>query len=193
MDFPAEALQPELIQRARRGNEAAWETLVHEHQQAIFRLAYLMLGDASDAEDIAQEAFVRAFRALDNFDESRPVRPWLLSITANLARNRRRSIGRYLQALTRTVRGEPERVTTIGEQSAQHWEAEMLWRAVRRLPAPDQEIIYLRFFLDLSEAESASTLDIAPGTVKSRLHRALGRLRTIVDVDFPALREERRA
>src|SRR5688572_13999274 len=134
MDLPAEDLQPELIQRARQGSEAAWETLVQEHQQAIFRLAYLMLGDASDAEDIAQEAFVRAFRALDTFDETRPVRPWLLSIAANLARNRRRSIGRYLQALTRAVRGELEPVTTIGERSAQQWEADTLWQAVRRLP-----------------------------------------------------------
>ena len=193
MDLPAEVQQSELIQRARRGNGRAWESLVQEHQQALFRLAYLMLGDASDAEDIAQEAFVRAFRALDTFDETRPVRPWLLSITANLARNRRRSLGRYLQALTRAVRGEPEPVTTLGERSSQQWESETLWQAVRRLPGPDQEIIYLRFFLDLSEAESAATLTIAPGTVKSRLHRALGRLRTIVDVDFPALREERRA
>ncbi len=193
MDLPAEVLQPELIQRARRGDDVAWEMLVLTHQQAIFRLAYLMLGEASDAEDIAQEAFVRAFRAIDTFDETRPVRPWLLSITANLARNRRRSIGRYLQALTRAVRGEPEPVTTLGERSGQHWEAETLWHAVRRLPTPDQEIIYLRFFLDLSEAESAAALDIAIGTVKSRLHRALGRLRAIVDIDFPALREERQA
>lgn len=191
MDLPAEVLQPELIQSARRGNELAWETLVLEHQQALFRLAYLMLGDASDAEDIAQEAFVRAFRALGTFDETRPVRPWLLSIAANLARNRRRSLGRYLRVLTRAVHDGPEPVAAIGERSAQQWEADILWQAVRRLPAPDQEIIYLRFFLDLSEAESACTLDIAQGTVKSRLHRALGRLRAIVDVDFPALREER--
>ncbi len=188
-----EVLQPDLIRHARQGSEIAWETLVREHQQALFRLAYLMLGDASDAEDVAQEAFVRAFRALDTFDESRPVRPWLLSITANLARNRRRSIGRYLHALTLAVRGEPERVTTIGERSAQQWEADTLWQAVRRLAAQDQEIIYLRFFLDLTEAEAATTLDIAVGTVKSRLHRALGRLRVLVDSDFPALREERRA
>ncbi len=193
MDLPVEVLQPDLIRHARHGSEAAWEILVREHQQALFRLAYLMLGDASDAEDVAQEAFVRAFRTLDTFDESRPVRPWLLSITANLARNRRRSIGRYLHALTRAVRGEPEPVTTIGERSTQQWEADTLWQAVRRLAATDQEIIYLRFFLDFTEAETATTLNIAAGTVKSRLHRALGRLRTLVDADFPALREERRA
>ncbi len=191
MDLPVEVLQPDLIRHARHGSEAAWETLVREHQQALFRLAYLMLGDASDAEDVAQEAFVRAFRALDTFDESRPVRPWLLSITANLARNRRRSLGRYLQALTRAGRVEPEPVAVLGERSAEQWEAETLWQAVRRLSPSDQEIVYLRYFLDLSEAEVASTLEIAPGTVKSRLHRAMSRLRAIVDREFPTLREER--
>ena len=191
MDLPVEVLQPDLIRHARHGSEAAWETLVREHQQALFRLAYLMLGDASDAEDVAQEAFVRAFRALDTFDESRPVRPWLLSITANLARNRRRSLGRYLQALTRAGRVEPEPVAMLGERSAEQWEAQTLWQAVRRLSRSDQEIVYLRYFLDLSEAEVASVLEVAPGTVKSRLHRAMSRLRAIVDREFPTLREER--
>jgi RNA polymerase sigma-70 factor (ECF subfamily) len=64
-----------------------------------------------------------------------------------------------------------------------------LWQAVRRLSQPDQEIIYLRYILDLSEAEAATALDVAPGTVKSRTHRALGRLRAVVEREFPALRE----
>ncbi len=182
-----------LIDRARRGDEAAWEELVREHQAAIFRLAYLMLASASDAEDTAQEAFIRAVRGLKDFDETRPLRPWLLSIVANLARNRRRSIGRYLQAITRAGRAEPEPVTFLGERSGQHWEAQTLWQAVRRLPRIDQEIIYLRYFLDLSESETAGALHVAPGTVKSRHHRAMSRLRAIVDTEFPALREEREA
>ena len=184
--------EADLIVRARQGDEAAWETLVREHQQAIFRLAYLLLGDADEAEDVAQEAFIRAFHALARFDATRPVRPWLLSIAANLARNRRRSLGRYLQALTRAGRVEPEPVAMLGERSAEQWEAQTLWQAVRRLSRSDQEIVYLRYFLDLSEAEVASTLEIAPGTVKSRLHRAMSRLRAIVDREFPTLREERK-
>ena len=68
---------PDLIARARRRDEAAWEALAREHQEAVFRLAYLILGDPADADDVAQEAFIRAYGALDRFDTSRAVRPWL--------------------------------------------------------------------------------------------------------------------
>ena len=187
----AHASEADLIVRARRGEEAAWEALVLEYQQPIFRLAYLMLGDSAEAEDVTQEAFIRAFRALDRFDASRPLRPWLLQIAANLARNRRRSAGRFVQALARKVRGEPEPVHRIEERSEQQWEAQTLWQAVRRLSTADQEIIYLRYFLELSEAEAAETLDVAVGTVKSRMHRAMGRLREIIRKEFPALQAER--
>lgn len=181
----------ELISRARQGNEPAWEALVRDHQEAIFRLAYLLLGNADDAEDVAQETFVRAFRALGRFDLERPLRPWLLRIAANVARNRRRSLGRYFQALQRMVQTAPK--STAFEWSERQWEAHTLWQAVRRLSAADQQIIYLRYFLDLSEAETAEALQVATGTVKSRLHRALSRLRVVVNREFPALREEREA
>jgi RNA polymerase sigma-70 factor (ECF subfamily) len=183
--------QPDLIDRARHGDESAWEALVRDHQQPLFRLAYLLLGDADEAEDVTQEAFVRAFHALDRFDHTRPLRPWLLRIVTNLAHNRRRALRRYLTALLKAGRSEPEPISAIGERSAEQWEAQTLWQAVRQLRAADQRIIYLRYFLDLSEAETAAALAIAPGTVKSRLHRATQRLRQIVDVEFPALREGR--
>jgi RNA polymerase sigma-70 factor, ECF subfamily len=183
--------EQDLIGRVRDSDEAAWATLVAEHQQAAFRLAYLLLGDADEAEDIAQEAFVRAFRALHRFDADRPFRPWLLQIVANLARNRQRSVRRYLAALTRAAWIVPESISALGERTAQTWEAQTLWQAVRRLSHADQQIIYLRYFLELGEQETAATLGIAPGTVKSRLHRAVSRLRAIVERDFPALREER--
>ena len=93
-----------LISLAHRGDGAAWETLVRAYQEPVFRLAYLLLQDGPEAEDTAQEAFWRAYRALDRFDPARPFRPWLLSIAANLARNRRRSLGRYLAALGRLGR-----------------------------------------------------------------------------------------
>jgi RNA polymerase sigma-70 factor (ECF subfamily) len=188
-DAPIE--EAALVARAKAGDEAAWEALVTTYQQPIYRLAYLLLGDGDEAEDIAQDTFIRAFRALATFDETRPLRPWLLQIATNLVRNRRRSVGRYLQALTRMVRGEPEPVATLGERSGEQWEARTLWRAIRRLSPGDQEIMYARYFLDLSEAEMASALGIAAGTVKSRLHRATGRLRAIVERDFPALGEGR--
>jgi len=180
----------DLISRARRGEDAAWEIVVREHQEAIFRLAYLLLGDAHEAEDVAQNTFVRAFRALNTFDASRPLRPWLLRIAANLAHNHRRSISRYMAMVKRAMSAPPEHAS-LGERTAQQWEAQTLWEAVRRLSSREQEVVYLRYFLDLSEAEMAAALDVPPGTVKSRLHRALGRLRAVVDQDFPALREER--
>ncbi len=66
--------EAKLIGRARQGDEAAWEILVRQHQEAAFRLAYLLLGDADEAEDVAQETFIRAFRSLDRFDPDRPLR-----------------------------------------------------------------------------------------------------------------------
>ncbi|MEJ2747526.1 MAG: RNA polymerase sigma factor [Anaerolineae bacterium] len=161
--------------------------MVRQHQEPAFRLAYLVLGDRADAQDVTQEAFVRAYLKLDTFDGTRPFRPWLLSITANLARNRRRSIGRYWAALRRYWQNEPP------DSNRPDWgarsEARQLWQAVQRLRPVAQEIIYLRYFLDLSEAETAVTLDIAPGTAKSRLHRALKQLRAVIEADFPDLHE----
>lgn len=180
-------MEADLIRRARDGDDTAYERLVREHQEAVFRLAYLFLGSAADAEDTAQEVFIRAHRALARFDDSRPLRPWLLSITANTARNRRRAFGRYMHALRRMILPEP------GEsaEADSRIEAQALWQAVRRLSAVDQEVIYLRYFLELSVDEAAEAMHVEPGTVKSRLSRALSRLRDVIERDFPLLTEGR--
>ena len=181
-----------LIQRAANGDTSAWEPLMLAHQQAVFRFAYLLLGDADDAEDIAQESFLRAWNHLKRFDPALPLRPWLLSITANLSRNRRRSAGRYVSALMRAFREQPKEPPPEAI-NAQNTEANDLWRAVRQLDLPDQQIIYLRYFLDLPVSETAEALQIAEGTVKSRLSRALEKLRKIIHQDFPVLVEGREA
>jgi len=180
-----------LILYAANGDAAAWEPLVLAHQEAVFRLSYLLLGDPDDAEDVAQETFLRAWNHLKRFDPARPLRPWLLSIASNLASNRRRSAGRYFAALTRAFRNEPAASTSTEEKSTRHLEASELWKAVQHLSVPDQQIIYLRYFLDLPVNETAEILQIADGTVKSRLSRALERLRGIIQKDFPALAEWR--
>jgi RNA polymerase sigma-70 factor, ECF subfamily len=182
-------IEADLVASARRGEALGWEALVRQHQEAVFRLAYLLLGDADEAQDVAQEAFIRAHQALARFDASRPLRPWLLRIAANLARNRRRAVGRYLAALQRALRSEPETRPNVEQVSQQQMEAQLLWQAVRRLDQRDQDIIYLRFFLELPEAEAAAALQLPPGTAKSRLHRALKRLRVVIDRHFPELRE----
>jgi RNA polymerase sigma-70 factor (ECF subfamily) len=182
-------MEDDLITRAHQGDQAAWEALVQQHQTAVFRLAYLLLGDADEAEDVTQETFIRTFRKLYQFDTGRPLRPWLLRITSNLARNHHRGIGRYLSALRRLHQAE-----SISSAERENWhemEAQALWQAVRRLNLKEQQIIYLRYFLELSVMEVADTLEIAPGTVKSRLSRALARLRQVVEREFPILWEER--
>lgn len=180
----------EQITRARGGDNAAWVELMRLHQAAVFRLAYLLLGDADAAEDVAQEVFLRAFRVLDRFDASRPVRPWLLEITRNQAFNWRRALRRHLAALNRWGAAAPDQVVDPNEQLGEQWRGDALWQAVRRLKGTDQEIIYLRCFLELSVEETAQALGTPPGTVKSRLSRALEHLRSVVEQDFPGLREE---
>jgi RNA polymerase sigma-70 factor (ECF subfamily) len=182
-------LSGEAIRRAANGDAAAWEPLVRAHQEAVFRLAYLLLGDPDEAQDVAQETFLRAWKHLRRFDATRPLRPWLLSIAANLASNQRRSAGRYVAALMRAFRNEPASSAGVEEGSTRHIEANDLWKAVQQLSMPDQKIIYLRFFLELSVTETAEALNVAEGTVKSRLSRALERLRGIIRQDFPALAE----
>jgi RNA polymerase sigma-70 factor, ECF subfamily len=173
------------IRQARQDDPAAWEQLVRRYQQPVFRLAYLILGDAADAEEIAQEAFVRAYLSLESFDEQRPFRPWLLQITRNLARNRRRSLGRYWANVRRWWQQQPEPVEPSPHR--QRADARLLWQAVRELKPAWQEVVYLRFFLELSVEETAAALHVAPGTVKSRLHRALAALRDVIEEDFVEL------
>src|ERR1044071_5477361 len=120
--------------QAANGDAAAWEPLMLAHQEAGVRASYLLLGDPDDAEDVAQETFLRAWKHLKGFDVTRPLRPWLLSIASNLASNRRRSAGRYFAALVRAFQDEPTSIR-IEEKSSKKMEANELWHAVQRLNA----------------------------------------------------------
>ena len=186
---PADPKAPDaaLILAARRGNEAAWVRLMRLHQQPVFRLAYLILGDAAEADDVAQDCFIRAYKKLDQFDAQRPFRPWLLQICKNLARNKQRSLNRYWGAVQRFFQAHPE-AQVVAAPLDKKADAQLLWQAVQQLRPAAQEIIYLRFFLEMSAAETAVSLDIAPGTVKSRTHRALKQLRAVIENEFPELK-----
>ena len=169
--------ETELVRRARQGEVSAYEELVRRYQGIAHRTAYLITGQAAEAEDAAQQAFVKAYRALDRFDPDRPFRPWLLRIVGNEARNLRRSAGRRASMELALVR-QPEILEPSPEQEAVARERrELLLRALAGLNEADRQVVALRYFLDLSEAEMAVVLGVAPGTVKSRLSRALGRLR----------------
>jgi len=164
-----------LVERARRGDPGAFEALVVSYQSLAFRTAFVITGDASDAEEAAQDAFVKAHRALGRFRSGRPFRPWLLTIVANEARNRRRTRGRRAALALRAAdphapREDPETAALASERR------ERLLAAVERLRDDDREVLACRYFLELSEDETAAALGIARGTVKSRTHRALERL-----------------
>ena len=177
------------IEAARRGDIEGWEHLVETHQQSIFRLAYLLLGDADDAEDITQETFIHAYRALHRFDPTRPFRPWLMRIATNLCRNWHRSLRRYISALQNGLKNEPQPGSTY-EQAEHNVEMDNLWKTINSLPLPDQQVIYLRYFLECSETETAEILGIALGTVKSRSHRALARMRAVLQTQNPVWIQE---
>ena len=149
------------------------------HQGIAFRTAFFVAGNAADAEEAAQDGFVKAYRALGRFRRGAPFRPWLLQIVANEARNRRRSAGRRaglaLRAAEETSGGaapSPE-ASVLGAA-----ERGRLLAALNGMREEDRLVIACRYFLDLSEDETASTLGWRRGTVKSRTARALERLRT---------------
>lgn len=191
MDYSTEAPfdEPELIRHARLGENLAWIRLMRQHQEPLFRFAYLLLGDPDEAEDVAQETFIRAYRALERFDAQRPLRPWLLRIASNLASNRRRFLGRYFAALQRAFEEEKPAQSGVEDQSDQARRAQKVWQAVRQLKPADSQVIYLRYFLELSTEETAQAMNVPEGTVKSRLHRASERLRQVIEQRYPDLKE----
>src|ERR1700716_4024732 len=169
----------DLITRAQRGDTAAYEEIVQRYQQVAFRTAYLITRSAADAEDAAQEGFIKAYRALGTFRIGAEPRPWLLQIVANEARNRVRSSGRRHQLELRLAEGyrpggaapSPEAAAVAAEDSAH------LLGLVNGLSEEERLVIASRYFLELSGEETATALGIPEGTVKSRLSRALSRLR----------------
>ncbi len=165
-----------LVERARRGDPAAFEELVLAYQSLAFRTAFVIARNAADAEEAAQDGFVKAHRALGRFRSGEPFRPWLLAIVANEARNRRRTSGRRA-ALALRAAAEPAAPGEDPEEAAVATERrQSLLAAVERLRDDDRDVLACRYFLDLSEEETAAALGIARGTVKSRTHRALARL-----------------
>jgi RNA polymerase sigma-70 factor (ECF subfamily) len=171
--------ESELVERAKRGDQAAYGDLVHAYQGIAFRTAYVIVGNAAEAEDAAQEGFVKAFYALRRFRPGAPFRPWVLQIVANEARNRRRSAGRRAALLMRTAADAPSGEAAPSPEAAieSREQREALLAAVNNLREEDRLVITCRYVLELSEEETAAVLDWKRGTVKSRLSRALERLR----------------
>ena len=158
--------------RARSGDAEAYAELVRRHQVTAFRAAYLITRSTHDAEEAAQDGFVKAWKALDRFRADAPFRPWLLRIVKNEALNRLRSSKRR-SAMQLRVAAEP-----MGSQPTAEAEAigqvqrQALVEAVDQLPERHRLVISCLYLLGLTEEETATMLRIPRGTVKSRAARA---------------------
>jgi RNA polymerase sigma factor (sigma-70 family) len=169
------------LARVRGGDPTAYAVLVMLHAPMAKRLAVLS-GAGSEADDVVQEAFVKAYRSLPRYREGAGFRPWLLRIVVNETRNLQRGRSRRAQRELRVVTEQAavERVADPADEAVTATRRAALLDAVDALPGDLREVVTCRYLLELSEAETAETLRIPPGTVKSRLHRALGLLREVM-------------
>ena len=177
---------PELIELAKDGDHRAYGELIERYREIAFRTAYVITRSAADAEDATQDAFVKAYYALDRFRTRELFRPWLLRIVSNEAKNRLRSSRRRealaVRAAAAAAPGNagPSPVAAAAARETR----EALLAALGTLKEDDRMVIGYRYLLGLSEAETAAVLGVRPGTVKSRLSRALDRLRRRLPADL---------
>ncbi len=167
--------EQELLAQAQRGDHKAYGELVGRYQQSVFAVCYRLLGQRQDAEDAAQEAFVRGFRSLAGFDRKRPFGPWLRQIATHVCYD-------LLQKRPSTIVPLLDEQEWPDNDSANWREAERrqiaserkqhLWQAIQALPPHYRVIIEMRHFQELSYKEMAEQLDLPLNTVKSHLLRA---------------------
>jgi RNA polymerase sigma-70 factor (ECF subfamily) len=175
-----------LVQQCAAGEEAACTRLVTDHQRMVYQLALHLLGDSQEALDLSQEVFLKVFRTLRQFRGQSTLRTWIYRIVVNQASNRQRwwrrrhrsqQIGLEDLKATRGELPEP-RVSSMPDRVLQQREtSDRVWNALKQLPFDQRAVIVLREIDGLSYEEIATSLDVAVGTVKSRLARARENLR----------------
>jgi len=169
-----------LVGAAQGGDEAAFTEIVRRYQRAVYRVAYALTRNASDADDLAQETFVRAYQALGRFRQGEPLYPWLSRIAVNLTyslfrRRRRRpetSIEPLVEAGQQWAAADDPAAEAADRERAEH-----LRQAFAGLSPEHQAILVLRVVQDLTYEEIAQALEIPLGTVMSRLSRARAELK----------------
>lgn len=169
----------ELVRRAKQGDLTAFGELVRLHQDAAFRLAFFITRSREEAEDAAQEGLMKAHRSLASFRDDAEFRPWVLRIVANTAKNRVRSVvrRRRRELAVAVDPGSGDAAPSPEPEAVARVEQEHLLRAVDRLPESLRLVVVTRYLMDLSVSEASAVMGVAEGTVKSRLSRALDRLR----------------
>ena len=170
-----DSIERALIARAKAGDQDAYERLLEPAIRSATRLAFAMLHDRSEAEDAFQEAALRAWRRLQNLREGSPFQPWFIGIVANQCREIRRGKWWRLVRL-------PDANATQSVDDAAWFEGEDLRRAVMHLPYDQRVAILLHFHLDMPLSDVAVALGISQSGVKTRINRALKRLRPAMEV-----------
>lgn len=179
MTTPARNVERRAVQAVRDGDRESFGTLVELHQRQLFGLSLMMVRDPAAAEEVAQDAFVRAYTRLDLYDENRPFYPWLAAITVRLAQN-------WLQRHTRVqqVEGVPlgpemEPVSPANplRDLITDEDDQQLWRSVAALPSGQRTAVYLHYRQDMKVRDVAQALGVTSGTVKTLLFRARRNLR----------------
>src|SRR5262249_39159219 len=162
-----------LLEAIRAGSRAAWGELFARHADAAWRTAFAIVHDHAHAEDVVQDAFVRAIRAAERFDRSRPFRPWLLRIVTNRAVD-------VLRHERFATPGEIDASGLLGGDEGD--DPPGVREAILRLDPDRRAVVVLRYWLELSPVEIADRLDVPVGTVGSRLTRALHELAGYLEV-----------
>jgi RNA polymerase sigma-70 factor (ECF subfamily) len=162
-----------LVQRTRGGDVNAFGDLVRRYQASVFSVCYRLLGDSAEAEDLAQEAFLRAFRRLGTYDDGRPFGPWMRRVAANLCLNalqRRGPAAAELDDEADEVADDPQETPELAGDRAEL--AQRVRAGLLRLPDHYRAVIELRHYQDMSYDEMAAALGIGVGDVRTRLFRA---------------------
>ena len=172
-----------LIRRCQRGDRLAIEVLILRHQNYVYRLCYLVMRNEQDAEDMTQETFIRAFRALPRFEirKGTSFEAWLYRISVNACRSRMRR--KWYQVLpwpepAPQIVAEPEKQPECLAMQGEH--RDRILAAIDTLGEKHRLVVILRYYAGLSNEEIAQTLGIPSGTVRSRLHVARLRLRDLL-------------
>lgn len=162
-----------LVQRALQGEVAAYGLLVRRYQQRVFNVCYRVLGNVQEAEDLAQESFIRAYDKLHLYNPERPFGPWISRVATNLCLNHlKRGRATLLPLDESPVEPAAPRAASPEAQQLQRERAAQLHQAIQRLTPTQRAVVELRHFQELSYQQIASALEISLSQVKSHLYRA---------------------
>lgn len=176
----AHASRQWLIAECIAGNQEAIEALVREYEAGVFRLALSILGDHAEAQEVTQQTFLSALRALPSYREQESFRAWLYTIAVNHSRShlrKRKTLERLRSSLSAIFRLEIEKQASPEEAAIQNEKEAALWRSINWLDERHRIVLVLRYFHELSVAEISEILSVNEGTIHSRLHNAREKLR----------------